>query len=324
MSTVPVYESPNDLPLKNYETRERWLAARVGGIGASEAAALFTDETGKSLSPYTTPFGLWLEKRGELPPVDLNGEWVQWGNILEEPIARRYAEVTGRFVWQAGPYCVAEHPTAPLFATPDRWILDAPDRAGAGLLQIKNAGAYKAHDWLEGPPQHIQIQVQAEMAVTGRDWDSVAVLIGGNTYKHFDIERNPAFIEELEELAREFWARVQNGDPPPIDGSERTLDAIKRLHPLDNGCTVRLPEEALEWVQAWEAAKAHAKAAEENADAAKAKLLNAIGANTYGELADGRILSLKTTSKKGGTRVVEPTSYRTLRLESKSPKGKRS
>jgi putative phage-type endonuclease len=314
-----------DIPLKDYESREAWLASRVGGIGASEAAALFTDADGRSLSPYQTAFGLYLEKRGELAPVELDGEWIAWGNILEEPIARRYSDETGRQVWRApSPYAVAEHPGAPLFATPDRWVIEAPDRDGAGLLQIKNAGAYKAHDWRDGVPQHIEIQVQAEMAVTGRDWDSVAVLIGGNTYKHFDVERNPDFIAELEELARAFWDRVQRGEPPEIDSSERTLDAIKRLHPLDNGATARLPEEALEWVQQLETAKLHMKVAEEMKTEAESKLRDAIGSNTFGELADGRIVSLKTTSKKGGIREVAPCTYRTLRLESKPLKGKRS
>jgi putative phage-type endonuclease len=317
--------STAEIPLKDYGSRDAWLASRSGGIGASEAAALFTDENGKSLSPYQTPFALYLEKRGEIAPVELDGEWIKWGNILEEPIAAQYAAETGRQIWRApSPYAVAEHPCAPLFATPDRWVIEAPDRDGAGLLQIKNAGAYMAHDWKEGVPQHIQIQVQAEMAVTGRDWDSVAVLIGGNTYKHFDVERNQEFISELEDQARDFWDMVQRGEPPDIDGSERTLEAIKRLHPLDNGCSVRLPEEAVEWFAALEEAKAHAKAAEENIDAAKAKLLAAIGSNTYGVLADGRILSLKTTSKKGGMREIAPSCYRTLRLESKPPKGKRA
>jgi putative phage-type endonuclease len=315
--------STEEIPLKDYETRDAWLAARVGGIGASEAAALFTDEQGKSLSPYTTAFGLWLEKTGQLPPLDLSGEWVKWGNILEEPIAREYESVTGRRVVQAGQFCVAEHPGAPLFATPDRWVIDAPDRAGAGLLQIKNTGAYKAHDWREGPPQHIQIQVQAEMAVTGRDFDSVAVLIGGNEFRHFDVERNPDFIDELEHLAREFWEKVRSGEPPPIDASERTLDAIKRLHPLDSGATVRLPEEAVEWFAEIEGAKARIKADEEIKTAAESKLRAAIGANTYGELADGRILSLKTTSKAGGMYERAPSVYRTLRLETKPLKGKR-
>ena len=312
------------LALKDYGDRESWLASRTTAIGASEVAALFTDENGNSLSPFTTSYVLWLEKTGQAEPAELTAEWVDLGNKLEPVIAEIYAERTGRKLWQGGPFCVASHPIDPrLRATPDRWVLEAPDRSGSGLVQIKNANAFKGADWEEGPPQHVEIQTQAEMAVTGCDWDSAAALIGGFSFRYFDIERNEDFIAELLEQVRWFWDLCDSMTAPPIDGSSKTLDAIKRLNPLDNGQTVRLPEEAVEWFNALEAAKASAKAAEQNENAAKAKLLAAIGAATYGALPDGRTLSLKTASNGGGTRTVAPYTYRTLRLEKKPTKGAR-
>lgn len=321
MSTA-AHVTRTQIELRDYGSREAWLGARARGVGASEAAALFTNEEGKSMSPFQTTFGLWLEKTGQVPPVELSGEWLDWGNLLEEPIAQRYARETGRRIWQGGPFCVAVHPQIPqMRATPDRWVIDAPDRAGAGLLQVKNCNAFMRHNWELGVPDYIQIQVQDEMAVTGRDWDSVAVLIGGNEFRHLDVDRNPDFIEELEEQVLWFWGLVTSGTAPPIDASERTLDAIKRLHPLDNGEEVRLPEEAVAWLDELERAKSLIKSADEAKTKAESELRAAIGAATFGELPDGRRLSLKTTERKGYTpNPVEPCTYRVLRVEKKPTK----
>ena len=168
----------SEIQLKDYGTREAWLASRTTAIGASEVAGLFVDASGESLSPYTTPFKLWAEKTGQLPPAEVNAEWIHWGNLLEPAIAARYQEVTGRELWQGGPFCVAQHADIPMFrSTPDRWVTLAADRGGRGLVQLKNTAAFFGRNWADGAPLHISIQCQAELATTGYDWDSVAVLI---------------------------------------------------------------------------------------------------------------------------------------------------
>jgi putative phage-type endonuclease len=315
----------SEIKLLDYGTRDEWLASRKLNLGASEVAALFTDEDGNSMSPYTTATKLYLEKTGQVEPEELSKEYVEMGNRFEPVIADIYVERTGRKIWQPpSPFSVAMHNTVKGFrATPDRWVLEAPDREGSGLVQIKNANAFSVGEWREGPPQHIEIQVQAEMSVTGRDWDSVAVMIGGNTFKSFDVERNEDFIRELEEQVKWFWARVAAFEPPPIDGSVKTLEAIRRLHPSDNGETVQLPEEAVAWLDTLESAKNQAKALEALEIAAKSKLMAAIGDATFGELPDGRMLSLKTTETQDRVQTVKGSKYRTLRVVGKKPKGKK-
>jgi len=302
-----------DIQLTDYQTREQWLAARQKGIGASDSAALF------GVSPWHTKLSLWAEKTGRLPHEGSDGEWLDWGNLLEPLIADRYAAVTGSKIWQGSPFCIAQHPTIPiLLATPDRMVISTPGRATRGTLQIKNAGSYKAHDWHEGPPTAVQIQVQHEMAVTGLEWAAVAVLIGGNKFQHFEIERSPVFIAELEEQAQAFWAMVERREPPPAEEiGARALDTLKRLHPADDGSTVELSPEALDWWAEVEAARKAESAAKKLKDEFDAKLRAAIGPATFALLPDGRRLSLKTTARDGY--VAEPTTYRTLRIE----KGKR-
>jgi putative phage-type endonuclease len=204
----------------------------MSGIGASESAALF------GVSPHHTKHKLWAEKAGLLQHEESDEEYLDWGQFLEEPIAQRYATVTKRKIWQGSPYCVAQHPDLPMmFATPDRWVIEAPDRGSPGLLQVKNAGWYKADEWEDGPPDYVQIQTQHEMAVTGRQWHSVAVLIGGNRWAYWDIERNDAFIAELYEQIQLFWRRVKRKEaPPPEDIDHRSLGILKKLHPAESTC----------------------------------------------------------------------------------------
>lgn len=308
--------SAGEIKLLDFGTREAWLAGRGSGVGASESAALF------GVSPWETPLSLWAKKTGRMPPDEIDAEWLEWGTLLEPAIAARYESKTGRRVWQGGPFCVAQHPAISCMrATPDRWVIEASDRDPNGLLQIKNTNAFKGHDWDDGPPDFIQVQVQHEMAVTGRAWCSVAVLIGGCEFRYFDVERNDDFIAELEQQCVAFWARVERDEQPDVVPHRRTLEIVKRLHPRDSGEVIALTGEADAWLQKLTAAKEAIKAADEDKDLAEAKLRLLIGDATFGEFPDGRRLSLKTTANAGYTKVVEPYTYRTLRVE-KAPKGK--
>lgn len=302
-----------EIELLDYGNRDAWLAGRRNGLGASDVAALFEDADGCSLG-YSTATKLWLEKTGQLPPEDLAAEHVDLGNRMEAVIAEIFSERSGRTVKQYGQWCVAQHPTIPfLRATPDRWITKAPDRAGRGLAQIKKANRFVAHNWREGVPLPIQIQTQCEMAVTTYDYDSVPVIFDLMRFEFFDVERDDDFIAELEERARWFWDLVQRREPPPIDNSDKTLEAIKRLHPLDTGATVRLPEEAVEWADQIAQAKSVIGAGEKLKNGAESKLRAAIGAATFGELPDGRKFSLKTTTRVSEAKDRTESTFRTLR-----------
>lgn len=304
-----------EIELQDYGDRDAWLAGRRQGLGASDVPSLFTGPDGASLG-YSSPWKLWAEKTGQLPPEDLGGDLLDFGNKFEPVIATIYAERTGREILQYGQYCVAVHETIPfLRATPDRWITRAPDRTGRGLVQIKKSNPFVRHQWYEGVPLGIQIQVQAEMAVTGYDFDSVPVIFDLTSFESSDVERDPAFIAELEDRVRWFWDLVERRVPPPMDGKAATLDAIKRMHPVaKTETTVRLPEEAIEWAGALENAKASAKACKSAINRAEAELRAAIGDATFGELPDGRKFSLKTTTRKGYVSNVAETTFRTLRL----------
>ena len=312
-----------DIELINYETKDKWLAARESTLGASESAAIL----GLAPDGRESEFSLWAKKTGLVPVEELDGEWLELGQILEGPIADLYARRTRNVLWAPpSSFCVAVHPRFPfLTATVDRWIIEATGHEDRGDLEIKNVGAFNS-DWRDGKdislPLYVQAQVQHQLAVTGFGWAVVAALIGGNSLKTIEVARNQEFIDELEAKAVEFWDRVQRKEAPAIDGSVASNNAVKVLHMDDSGETVDLDEDTRSLADGWEEAKEDEKTAKAHALEADNKLRAMLGKATFGKLPDGRIVSLKTTERKGYTSVVEPTKFRTLKII--EPKGKKT
>lgn len=291
------------MPSANLHTREDWLQARASGIGASESAIVL------GVSPYKTPFGLWAEKTGLADPSD-ESEAMRIGRAMEPVIAQLYQEATGREVADPGDYSIERHPQAPyLFATVDRLVIDCA--RGVGICELKNAGAYKAHEWDDGAPLAYQVQVQHQMAVCGVQWASVAVLIGGNKFRWCDVERNDRFISAMLPRLAEFWRLVETRTPPPVDGDESTTRALAALYPTDDGESVMLPERAARWDR-WLADLA---AKRKRIEAIEAKLKNRlrakIGSAQYGVLPGGGRWKWATTERKAYT--VEAKTTRELR-----------
>ena len=114
------------------------------------------------------------------------------------------------------------------------------------ILECKTAGEYGLHLWKEGVPEYIQCQVQHQLAVTGKQAADVAVLLAGQSFKTFRIERDEVLIQELIELERQFWRWVETDTPPPADGSESAQKALQTLFPEDSGEVLDWTETALE------------------------------------------------------------------------------
>lgn len=287
-----------------YPSREAWLAARSGFIGGSDVAALF------GVNPYKSAYELWAEKSGLIVSSKLETEAMYWGKQLEPFIAARYRETTGREVTLLGHRVY--HPSACeyLGTTPDADVVD-PERDEPGVLSIKNVSAFKHGDWEEEPPVYYQIQLQAELAATGASWGSFGVLIGGNKFHWLDVARNDKFIALLFDRVADFKHRVEEQDPPPVDGSDRTAEALKKLYAGTNGETVALPASLLEVAAEFEAMKKNVTAITKQIQERKNLLLAAIGSASLGMLPDGSGYTRKLIEKDSYT--VKAQSYVELR-----------
>jgi len=211
-------------------SREDWLSVRKNGIGGSDAAAAV------GLSPYMSLLELWLIKTGRdanLPKPDAGDttEPVYWGTLLEPIVAASYTKQTGNRVRRVN--AVLQHPQIPfMLANIDREVVGNRD---VQLLECKTAGEFGARLWRDGVPEYVQLQVQHQLAVTGRQAADVAVLLCGQKLEMHRVVRDDALIARLIELEAVFWRYVETGTPPPADGSDSADRALRCLYPGAGG-----------------------------------------------------------------------------------------
>jgi len=206
-------------------SRDDWLNVRKTGIGGSDAAGAV------GLSPYMSPLELFLVKTGrdaDLRKPDANDttEPVYWGTMLEPIVAASYTKQTGNRVRRVN--AVLRHPTIPfMLANIDREVVGCRD---VQLLECKTAGEFGARLWRDGVPEYVQLQVQHQLAVTGKQAADVAVLLCGQKLEVHRIERDDGLVARLIELEAAFWRYVETDTPPPADGSESADRALRCLY----------------------------------------------------------------------------------------------
>jgi len=203
--------------------RGQWLAVRQGGIGSSDAAAAV------GLSPYKSQLELWLEKTGRATTKEETtgmDDPCYWGALLEPYVATAYQRKTGRKVRRVN--AVLQHPTFNfMLANLDREVVGNPD---VQILECKTAGEFGSRLWKDGVPEYVQLQVQHQLAVTGKAAADVAVLLCGQQLEIHRIERDEEIIARLVVLETRFWEYVEKDIEPPADGSESAAKALRQLY----------------------------------------------------------------------------------------------
>lgn len=215
--------------------REQWLEVRKQGIGSSDAAAAV------GLCPYKSQLELWMDKtgrteRGADPGQD---DPMYWGTLLEPFVAAAYGERTERKVRRIN--AVLQHPTYSfMLANIDREVIGAPD---VQILECKTAGEFGSRLWRDGVPEYVQLQVQHQLAVTGKQAADVAVLLCGQKLEIHRIERDEEVISRLVVLEARFWEYVIQDTPPSADGSESSARALRSLY-SGNDTSIDFSEDA--------------------------------------------------------------------------------
>jgi putative phage-type endonuclease len=282
--------------------RDEWLAHRKTGLGASDIPTIL------GVNRFRSPYTLWAEKRGMIPPPDENIP-MRVGHALEPLVAELYTETTGQELTDPGPYTIFPHPDLPfLFCTPDRLHV-----ADGRPVELKTAGEFAARDWKDAdePPIQHTCQNMTQIACVGADAGAVAGLVGNREFHYFDVPRNDRLIAHILRLAAEFWARVLNGDAPPVDGSDSTTRTLKALHPKDTGEEVVLPDleaDALAYTELCETLKKQ----EADKDLLKNRLVAGIGDASFAVFG-GLRFSYKHQTRKG--QIVVPDTALGLLIE---------
>ena len=217
-----------------------WLKLRRRGIGGSDASVVC------GINKWKSPIELWLDKTGQIPHQEA-GESAYWGTQLEPFVRAEFTKRTGIEVIPHNKLLQSvEHPF--MLANLDGTCIH-PD-LGECVFEAKTSSAYRISEWEETIPDEYMLQIQHYMSVTGFPGVYVAVLIGGNTFKWYFIERDEELISMLIELESEFWEHVQNGIPPEIDGSEASAKFINEKFPNSlPHSKIALPAKAMEYIQ---------------------------------------------------------------------------
>lgn len=204
------------------ETREEWLRNRFFGIGGSDAGTVL------GLNPYKSAFTLWCEKTHKIDVPDIDNESMRQGRDLEEYVAKRFEEETGKKVRKSGfSFQSKKHPF--MLANVDRLVVG--EKAG---LECKTANALTRTKYDKGDiPASYYAQCMHYMAVTGLEKWYIAILVLGKSFHVFEIQRDEEEIQALIEKEKEFWNCVKTQREPPIeeDGSESTSESLLKLHP---------------------------------------------------------------------------------------------
>lgn len=187
-------------------------------IGGSDIAKVM------GLSRWGTPLSLWAEKTGKIPPKDLsNVEAVELGNDLEDFVANKFSQKTGKAVRRSPK--VYQHPQYPyMVAHIDRLVTGTDE-----LLECKTCSFFKKDEW-EGEeiPQEYILQVIWYLGIAGRKVGYIAVLIGGQSFKYKKIEFDSELFDKMVESAKDFWQHVQ--DDTPVDIVATDDETLKDLY----------------------------------------------------------------------------------------------
>lgn len=285
-----------------------WHAHRRRAIGASEVASILGVP-----GAYQTPIQVWADKRGiELDEKDddARNDWLHFGQVMEPIIAKEFERRT-QFVVLPEDKQFISIPFPFLGCSLDRWFSELEKAAtGADPLDLKNTSIFMREEWDGMVPLRYNVQIQAQMAVTGRDQGALAVLIGGNQFKWAIIERNQRFIDLMLEKLDKFWQMVeQDIMPEPVAKDNSVIGQI--LGQEDEGKTIVLSPGIVQVDDRLLKVKEEIKALNAEKDALEAKIKKEIGKAAAGMLPEGGRYSFKTTTRKSYT-VAEST-YRGLR-----------
>ena len=224
-------------------------AARVRVGGSTIAAAA-------GISPWCSRVELYYRLTGVLPEPDTEALW--WGKRVQPLIFDRLRE-DGYTVQECPPeFTLADDRLPWLEGHPDGiWSDDA-----ANIVEAKLSGGrtYRHDDPL---PIDWQAQVQTYMRLGDCDRALVAVCHAGTRLDVHEVHFDERAASRLVELAGEFVAMVEEGVPPPPDGSESARKTLGYVFPAQTpGKLHRLlgaSWEAYRQLREWREAEARCK-----------------------------------------------------------------
>lgn len=206
------------------EINKQWVEARKNGIGGSDVASIM------GLNKYSSPLNVWLVKTGREESPDLSdNQAVEWGNRLEDVVADKFADEHPELQVRRRNATMVSIKRPWAFANIDRWVTDG--KGNVGILEVKTVGMRRAADWDSGVPLYYLTQVMHYMSVTGYQYAWVAVLIGGQEFREYYIERDEQDIQAIDDAVDTFWRDfVETDTAPALIGNDPEANALLSQH----------------------------------------------------------------------------------------------
>lgn len=244
-------------------SREEWLKWRKNGIGGSDVSALL------GISKWKSALEVWLDKTGQAEDLDVDNEAMEWGRIMEPVIRSHFQSVTGKKVVEVK--AIMQHTEYP-FMLADIDGLTEDDQGNPAVLEIKIASEYKRSEWEEDIPTYYQTQIQHYLCVAGLAKAYVAVLIGGNSFRLYEVDADAEVQRMLIAVEADFWNKVITNTRPEMDGSDAAKELLDKTYQGGIKETVSLPDDARVYIEQY----FEASVEEDNAKAKKQEASNKI------------------------------------------------
>ena len=249
---------------------QSWLENRLLDVTSTEVSALF------NLNPYQTEFELYHQKKDKVVVNIDDNERMMWGRHLEDSIASGFAKKYKMKVEQFDVYM--RDPETRMGSSFDYKIVSEEEPM---ILEIKNVdGLAYRKNWIEHdeyniePPEHIALQLQHQLEITGYNVGYIVALVGGNTMKVVRSERDPRIGKLLKGKVENFWERIKLGVPPDVDYTRDSQYIMKNLcNQADAGVTLEADEDMDKLIDDYNAINREYVSLGKQKDAVKAQIL---------------------------------------------------
>ena len=214
-----------------YDNEDDWYKLREKRIGGSDVGAII------GVNSYKSIIDVYIDKTEGSSFKGNNA--THWGHMLEGTVIKEFASRHSEFIVYQAPYSVIDDF---LIANLDS-VLKDKETGDYGVLEIKTTSVWNRKEWEEDTiPQSYYAQVQHYLMLTGYKFAYVAVLIGGQEYKEFKVERNEEDIELIRNKATEFYnENILKLIPPMPDGSDAYMEHLKqRALEIENNEVIEL------------------------------------------------------------------------------------
>ena len=278
------------------------LGDRTKYIGASDTPAIL------GLDLYRTPYDVWLEKTGRIPPTDLTGNKAAEAGIILEPSVLDFAEQhIGKIMRKV------EIPVDglgfPLIVHLDGITVDSGDP-----VEAKTSGLFSplAIEWGEDGtdevPDYVAIQVQVQIAASKKNLGHIPAFLGGRGFSMFRLPSNKELQQIIMDSLGKFWIDCVQADTPPPN-SVPSLAIAGRIR-REPGSTIEIDQEVIDQ---YLTAGDLAKGAKNNFDAAKAVMLAFLGDAEAGLIDDVTRVTYFEQERKAYE--VQASKFRVLRIK---------